>query len=114
MQLEGRFEWRTDATTRELHGDVVCFVPDAGSALRLPRPVGDARLAFFCFHDALLARRRLGLPQNPDAAHCGLAGRAVVVVRRYRPSRPDVGDVDRAQLVSARITRRAMPLSCTP
>lgn len=110
IAMTGRYEWRTDDISRDLHGLEVCFVPDAASARRLPRPAADQRLAWFCFADGALARRLLRLPAQ--APGCGLSGAARVVVHSYRVYTGEGDDHDTAGLQSARLLGPAAPLDC--
>ncbi len=100
IRLSGHYEWRTDASSRSLRGDAVCFIPDAPSATRLPRRPGDPRLAWFCFSNRDRAAQLLALPAV--APGCGVSGPVTVRVSGYRVD-PREGDVhDTARLLWAR------------
>lgn len=111
IRLTGHYAWRTDNTSRSLHGDAVCFFPDALSAAYLPRPQGDRRLAWFCFSNRERAAQLLALPAAAPA--CGVSGPAAVTVSGYRVATGEGEDTDTAHLLWARPGREATTLVCS-
>lgn len=109
LTLEGTFERRTDAYSKRVLGDAVCFVPDEKHASALPRPAGDERRAWFCFTNRAQAMKAFAIA--PARQGCGLRGNATVTVSGYAVSRGDGESVDTARLerVLAKGAPRAIP-----
>ena len=108
--LSGTYTRRLDATTRELHGEQVCFFPDADSKGLVPREAGDMRLPWFCFSNRDPAARLLSLPTEGG---CGHSGTATVAISEYRVDRTESAVFDTARLDRVLTASRPEPLPCT-
>lgn len=101
LSFEGRYEYRTDAVSRELLHERICFYPTQPSPTPSPRGAQDARMSWFCFDDTGRAAERLGLDLRKAAQDCGVGGTATVQVSDYRPTPGDAVHYDMARLLSA-------------
>lgn len=109
LSLEGTWERRTDAYTRRVLGDAVCFVPDQKFEARLPRPAGDDRRAWFCFTNRAEAMKAFAVPVA--ARGCGMRGAATVSVSGYRLGEGGEA-VDRARLERVLAKAPPSPIPC--
>lgn len=109
LKLEGTWERRTDADSRRVLGDAVCFLPDEKHEKSLPRPAGDDRRAWFCFSNRAEAMKALAIPARGKP--CGLRGAATVEVSQYTLGKGDEA-VDRARLERVLAKGRAKPIPC--
>ncbi len=109
LALEGTYERRTDAYSRQVLGDAVCFIPDAKSEKAIPRFAGDDRRAWFCFSNLSAAMKGFALPAGRKG--CGMRGTAHIVVSDYVVSREGGESVDKARLerVLSKSTPRPIP-----
>lgn len=110
LELEGTYERRTDAYSRQVLGDAVCFVVDARFESRLPRPAGDERRAWFCFSNTAQAMKALAVP--PGRKGCGVRGPATITVSAYALAEGDGEAVDRAQLARVLSKGAPRPIPC--
>jgi hypothetical protein len=108
--LSGTYTRRLDPTTRELHGEQVCFFPDADSKGLVPREQGDRRLPWFCFSNRDRAALLLALPSERG---CGHSGTATVAVSEYMVDRTESAVFDTARLDRVLTASRPEPLPCT-
>lgn len=83
LTLNGRFERLQDSITLDWRGDRVCFYPDAAQVKLLPRAFASNKPAMFCFTNTRSTIAALGLPPQPPAGACGMAGTATVSISRY-------------------------------
>lgn len=105
LTLEGTFERRTDAYSRRVLGDAVCFIPDEKFEKAIPRFPGDDRRAWFCFSNLAAAMKGFALPARGKG--CGARGTAHIVVSDYVVSREGGESVDKARL--ERVLRKSAP-----
>ena len=110
MSLEGTFERRTDAYSRQVLGDAVCFIPDPKFEKAIPRPAGDDRRAWFCFSNLAAAMKGFALPAGRRA--CGMRGTASIVVSDYVVSREGGESVDKARLERVLSKSAPKPIPC--
>lgn len=110
MSLEGTFERRTDAYSRQVLGDAVCFIPDPKFEKAIPRPAGDDRRAWFCFSNLAAAMKGFALPAGRRA--CGMRGTAQIVVSDYVVSREGGESVDKARLERVLSKSAPKPIPC--
>ena len=112
LTLTGRFEHRTDPTSLEMLGGLVCFYPSLESAKSLPRPQTDTRLAWFCFTNKTKSKKLLGIPKEGKKGGCGYTGQATVQVRKYTPYLGEGDSFDTALLQSASSISKIKVLPC--
>jgi hypothetical protein len=105
LALEGTFERRTDAYSRQVLGDAVCFVPHDRYEKAIPRPAGDDRRVWFCFSNLGAAMKGFALPAGRKG--CGMRGTAQIVVSDYVVSREGGESVDKARL--ERVVSKSVP-----
>jgi hypothetical protein len=110
LTLAGTFERRTDAYSRQILGDAVCFIPDEHSEKAVPRPAGDERRVWFCFSNLAAAMKGFALPAARKG--CGMRGTAQVVVSDYVVSREGGESVDKARLERVISKSGAQPIPC--
>lgn len=110
LALEGTFERRTDAYSRQVLGDAVCFIPDPKFEKAIPRPAGDDRRAWFCFSNLSAAMKGFALPAGRRA--CGMRGTAQIVVSDYVVSREGGESVDKARLERVLSKSAPKPIPC--
>lgn len=110
LALEGTFERRTDAYSRQVLGDAVCFIPDEKFEKAIPRPAGDDRRAWFCFSNLAAAMKGFALPAGRRA--CGMRGTASIVVSDYVVSREGGESVDKARLERVVSKSTPKPIPC--
>jgi hypothetical protein len=110
LTLEGTFERRTDAYSKRVLGDAVCFVPDEKHAAALPRPAGDERRAWFCFTNRAHAVKAFAIP--PGRTGCGTRGSATITVSAYVVSKGDGESVDTARLERVLAKGAPRPIPC--
>ena len=110
LSLEGVFERRTDAYSRRVLGDAVCFIPDEKFERALPRIGGDERRAWFCFSNLAAAMKGFALPAARKG--CGLRGSAHIVVSDYVVSREGGESVDKARLERVVSKSAPRPIPC--
>lgn len=110
LELQGTYERRTDAYSRQVLGDAVCFVVDERSEKRLPRPADDERRPWFCFTNAAQAMKAFALPAGRKG--CGLRGTATITVSAYAVARADGEAVDRARLERVVSKGAPRPIPC--
>jgi hypothetical protein len=110
LALEGIFERRTDAYSRQILGDAVCFIPDEKFERALPRLEGDDRRAWFCFSNLAAAMKGFALPAGRKG--CGLRGSAHIVVSDYVVSREGGESVDKARLERVVSKSGPRPIPC--
>ena len=110
LTLEGVFERRTDAYSRRVLGDAVCFIPDEKFERALPRIGNDERRAWFCFSNLAAAMKGFGLPVARKG--CGLRGSAHIVVSDYVVSREGGESVDKARLERVVSKSAPRPIPC--
>ncbi len=109
LTLEGTYERRTDAYSKRVLGDAVCFVPDEKFEKALPRPAGDERRAWFCFSNRAEALKALAIPAAGKG--CGMRGAATIAVSGYVVGSGDEA-VDRARLDRVVSRKPAKPIPC--
>lgn len=109
LTVEGTWERRTDADTRRVLGDAVCFHPDEKFEKALPRPAGDERRAWFCFSNRAQSMKALGVPASGKG--CGSRGSATVTVSGYALGKGDEA-VDRARLDRVHAKSPPKPIPC--
>lgn len=112
LAVSGRFEYRTDAESLEIIGDVVCFYPSPSSSWVLPRPKSDKRLSWFCFTNIISSKKLLGIRVPPGKAACGVTGKASIQISNYAPYLGEGDGVDTARLVSVGNSSSAEVLPC--
>lgn len=112
ISVSGRYEYRTDAQSLEMLGDMPCFYPGPESAKLLPRPAGDKRLAWFCFKNKEESKKLLNIPEQIKGKNCGISGQAVLKVANYVSYNGEGDGVDTAVLVT--VTEKSAPrkLAC--
>jgi hypothetical protein len=110
LTLEGTYERRTDAYSRQVLGDSVCFIPDEKFEKLLPRAAGDDRRAWFCFSNLPAAMRGFALPAGRKG--CGMRGTAQVVVSDYVVTREGGETVDKARLERVVSKSASRPIPC--
>jgi hypothetical protein len=110
LTLEGTFERRTDAYSRQVLGDAVCFIPGEKYEKAIPRFAGDDRRAWFCFSNLLAAMKGFALPAR--AKGCGSRGTARIVVSDYVVSREGGESVDKARLERVLSKSAPRPIRC--
>lgn len=110
ITLEGTYERRTDAYSRQVLGDAVCFIPSEKFEKTLPRPADDERRAWFCFSNRAAAMKALALPARGKA--CGMRGRATVAVSGYLVGKGDGESVDTARLERVLAKSAPRPIPC--
>jgi hypothetical protein len=110
LALEGMFERRTDAYSRQVLGDAVCFIPDETFERALPRFPGDDRRAWFCFSNLSAAMKGFALPAGRKG--CGMRGTARIVVSDYVVSREGGESVDKARLERVEWKSKVRPIPC--
>jgi hypothetical protein len=110
IPLEGTFERRTDAYSRQVLGDAVCFVPDEKFEKAVPRLPGDDRRVWFCFSNLSAAMKGFALPAGRRA--CGMRGTASIVVSDYVVSREGGESVDKARLERVVSKSAPKPIPC--
>ena len=92
VRLRGEIEvsgtWKPHFDHPEV--DLTCFWVDDETASRIPRIVGDTRVAWFCFRNQPFTRAALGAP--PDS------GRARIIIDRYQTNRHFSDVYDEAEL----------------
>ncbi len=111
LVLEGTFERRTDAYSRQVLGDAVCFIPDEKSENAVPRLAGDERRVWFCFSNLAAAMKGFALPVARKA--CGMRGTAQIVVSDYVVSREGGESVDKARLERVLSKSGPRPIPCS-
>lgn len=109
VKLAGSWERRTDADTRRVLGDAVCFHPDEKFESALPRPAGDERRAWFCFSNRAQAMKAFGVPAFGKG--CGSRGTATVTVSGYSLGKGEEA-VDRARLERVLAKTPPRPIPC--
>jgi hypothetical protein len=114
LQLDGRFEYRTDAESQSILGNQICFFPSTQSAALLPRAPGDERLAWFCFSDTEQAAKHLNIALQPKPGACGTTGTATVEVEDYRVFVREGEGNDVAALRLVLQQSKSSPLPCKP
>lgn len=110
LTLEGMFERRTDAYSKRVLGEAVCFIPDAKHAGALPRPAGDERRAWFCFSNRAHAVKAFAIARAGKG--CGLRGSATITVSGYALSKGDGESVDTARLERVLAKGAPRPIPC--
>ncbi|HWA38975.1 MAG TPA: hypothetical protein VG873_14045 [Burkholderiales bacterium] len=110
LTLKGTFERRTDAYSRQVLGDSVCFIPDEANEKLLPRGPGDERRAWFCFSNFPAAMRGFALPAGRKG--CGMRGTAQIVVSDYVVTREGGETVDKARLERVLSKSAPRPIPC--
>lgn len=110
LTLEGTFERRTDAYSKRILGDAVCFVPDEKHEGALPRPPGDERRAWFCFTNRAEAVKAFAIGTGRKG--CGTRGRATITVSGYAVSKGDGESVDTARLERVLAKSAPRPIPC--
>ena len=110
VELSGRYEYRTDAQSKEIIGDAVCFFPDRASIPSVPRPALTNRTTWFCFSATPRARAAFSIPEAPSP--CGYAGTGKVIVNNYKPYLGEGDGHDIADLVRVISSEPATALRC--
>ena len=110
VEVSGRYEYRTDAQSMDILGDVVCFFPDEASVSKVPRSPRAKRTLWFCFSAESGARSALGIPVTSSS--CGYAGTARVGISSYRPYLGEGDDHDVADLVRVIDSTRPVEITC--
>jgi hypothetical protein len=105
--LSGHYEYRTDAESLEILGDLVCFYPNAQSAKLLPRPHTKLKSPWFCFNNSG-AKALLGIQHRS----CGAAGTATVIVSGYKAYLGEGGGFDTAALQSVKSHSNKKIIAC--
>jgi hypothetical protein len=111
LELQGTYERRTDAYSRQVLGDAVCFVVDERFESRLPRPAGDERRPWFCFSNVAQAMKAFAL--SPGRKGCGMRGPATITVSGYALAKGDGEAVDRARLERVLAKGAPRPIPCS-
>lgn len=112
LTLGGRFERLQDSITLDWRGDRVCFFPTAAQVKQLPRAFAASKPAMFCFNNTRAAIQALGLPPQPPAGACGMAGTATVSISRYVVENGMGETYDLATLVKAENVSPLNPVAC--
>lgn len=110
ITLEGTYERRTDAYSRQVLGDAVCFFPSERFERLVPRQAGDERRVWFCFSNRADAAKALAIP--PRARACGARGTATIAISGYAVSKGGGESVDTARLERVLEKSAPRPIPC--
>lgn len=112
VTVSGEFELRTDETTLEVLGEVLCFTPKGETAKLIPRGKGDSRMAWFCFVPQMEAWKLLKIPASPVAGTCGYSGNATIQISNYVVDHNESEVYDEARLVKVISATAPKSLKC--
>ncbi|MFC2994282.1 hypothetical protein ACFODO_03135 [Acinetobacter sichuanensis] len=112
VALTGTYFRELDPEYVDYLGDNICFTPDKKSASLIPRPKGDERSAYFCFHNFEQARKTFKLPDSIKKGYCTYEGKATITIKNYDLFFIESEGFDYTTLISAKNVTPVKTVKC--
>lgn len=112
VTLTGTYFRELDPEYVDYLGDNICFTPDKKSASLIPRPKGDERSAYFCFHNFEQARKTFKLPDSIKKGYCTYEGKATITIKNYDLFFIESEGFDYTTLISAKNVTPVKTVKC--
>lgn len=112
VTLTGTYFRELDPEYVDYLGDNICFTPDKKSASLIPRPKGDERSAYFCFHNFEQARKTFKLPDSIKKGYCTYQGKATIMIKNYDLFFIESEGFDYTTLISAKNVTPVKTVKC--